>query len=142
MRGSDIGGGFLLPVLRRQVSLIRSGFGVGSGLRFIRNTPSHSTFHASAIKLSPEPLASLVCDLSAYSIGDCLAQHAGGGYPIGHNARQIHADEFVCEGGELRMVSVRIARSLRQFKGHYRVLPRRGQSCRCDERQHRRPQRV
>jgi hypothetical protein len=49
MRGSDIGGGFLLPVLRRQVSLIRSGFGVGSGLRFIRNTPSHSTFPTSAI---------------------------------------------------------------------------------------------
>jgi hypothetical protein len=42
-RGSVICGGFLLPVLRRQDSPSGFGFGVGSGLVFIRSIPSRWT---------------------------------------------------------------------------------------------------
>jgi len=38
-----------------------------------------------------------------------LLQHARGGSAIGHYHRRIHAHQFVCEAGELRIISVRIA---------------------------------
>ena len=53
MRGSVIAGIFLLPS-PRQNSPIGFAFGVGSGsgLRFIRNTPSRPTMPTSAAALS------------------------------------------------------------------------------------------
>jgi hypothetical protein len=47
MRGSEIGGGFLLPSPRQNSPTgFAFGAGSGSGLRFISSTPSRSTFLA------------------------------------------------------------------------------------------------